>query len=63
MFGNLTWRTPLAGLQLGGSDAKTNGASSTITDGAYAGTLGSAAFNAVQAYGRYEKSRLMVAGE
>ncbi len=61
--GNLKWRTPLTGLQLGASDSKTDAGTSNITDGSYSGTFGTEAFNGVQEYGRYEKGRLMIAGE
>jgi hypothetical protein len=61
--GNLKWRPPLAGLELGASDAKTDAANSNVTDGAYSGTFTTEPFNGVQEYGRYEKGRFMVAGE
>ena len=61
--GNLKWRTPLAGLELGASDAKTDAGKANITDGAYSGTFTTEPFNGVQEYGRYEKRRFIVAGE
>jgi hypothetical protein len=61
--GNLKWRTPLSGLEIGSSDSRTNAGNAIVSDGPYAGTFSSEAFNAVQEYGKYEKSRFMFAGE
>jgi hypothetical protein len=69
--GALHWRTPLTGLMLGASDgsqmAMTNPVTLTLQTGplagTYSGTQRISPFNRVAYFGKYEKNKVMVAGE
>jgi hypothetical protein len=61
----LHWKTPLAGLMLGASDTKYMQLKNTITagNGALSGTQTIESFNQPFYYAKYEKNKIMVAGE
>jgi hypothetical protein len=64
----LHWKAPLTGLMIGASISHTNKSSSSLTDtiagyGTFNGTLASSLANQSQFFGRYEKEKLMFAGE
>ncbi len=74
--GALRWRTPLAGLMIGASDVKDNVLNSAITyanpiavpgmgtfAGPFSGTNTVQPFNIPNYFARYEKNKVMVAGE
>jgi hypothetical protein len=65
--GALRWRTPLNGLMFGASEASqladTNPVTFTIPAGAFAGTQRISPFNRPAYFGKYEKDKVMVAGE
>jgi len=64
----LHWRAPLPGLMIGASIGHTNKSSSSLVDtiagfGTFNGMFVSSLVNQPQIFGRYEKDKLMVAGE
>jgi hypothetical protein len=63
--GAVHWKTPIAGLMIGASDGKDEGWASTLTagGGALTGTETINPLNQQTFFGRYEKSKLMIAGE
>jgi len=65
MGGALHWRTPVSGLIVGASASRSNATTNGITtgNGAYAGTQALTAYTEPDFFARYEKDKLMVAGE
>jgi hypothetical protein len=65
MGGALHWRTPVSGLMVGASASRSNATTNGITtgNGAYAGTQALTAYTEPDFFARYEKDKLMVAGE
>jgi len=61
---SLHWRTPIQGLMVGASDYKTLGTWSTVAiQGSLTGTQWSPSNQVWYVYARYEKDKVMVAGE
>ncbi len=60
--GTLHWNTPLPGLMLGATESSQD-ASGTVIAGQYQGTLTAPQFYAPYFFGKYERNKLMVAGE
>ena len=63
--GAVHWKTPISGLMIGASDGKDERWTSTLTagGGALTGTETINPLNQQTVFGRYEKSKLMIAGE
>jgi len=64
----LHWKTPLPGLMVGASTGHTNKSNTSLIDtipgfGTFNGSFVSSLVNQTQVFGRYEKDKLMVAGE
>jgi hypothetical protein len=60
--GMLTWDTPLPGLMVGASDASDN-PTGTVTLGSLKGEMGGNPLNTPYFFARYERHKLMLAGE
>jgi hypothetical protein len=59
----LHWRTPLPGFMIGASDTKITRWNSALTDGPYSGSETLYPFQLPNYFARYEKDKVMVAGE